>query len=98
MKITKRRLGEIIKEEVRGFADESGLITETSEYVMDIYQKMLQKYGERSLLEKMVEYFSDSQIMDCFRYISKQEAIEPEAPAADEEVAPELEEAQAEKA
>lgn len=71
MKITKGRLNNIIKEEVRNFVHEKRLLSEASGYVMDIYDSMVKRYGEKDLLEKMVEYFSDSELMDCFRYISK---------------------------
>jgi hypothetical protein len=72
MKITKNRLNQIIKEEVATFTRENIQIAEASGYTMDIFASMRKKYGDQTLLEKMVEYFSDSEIMDCFRYISKQ--------------------------
>lgn len=90
MKITKGRLSQIIKEEVHHFSAQKKL-DETASYVMDIFEEMKKKYGESELLLKLVEYFSDSELMDCFRFISKQggERNVPLAPQPELEPSPE---------
>lgn len=95
MKITKQRLSQIIKEEVGLFTSQHQF-NETASYVMDIFESMKKKYGESQLLTMLVDYFADAELMDCFRYISKQAgesdvpmepapALEPSAPTGEED-------------
>lgn len=72
MRITKQRLRTIIKEEVNSFAS-SRKINEVASYVQDIFASMREKYGDTKLLEMMVDYMGDSEAMDVFYYISKQQ-------------------------
>jgi hypothetical protein len=88
MKITKQRLTNIIKEEVGFFVREKRIMKEASGYVMDIFEQMKAKYGPEGLLDQLVGYFNDSELLDCFRFISKQ-AGQPEPQAQAPVVAPE---------
>ncbi len=72
MKITISRLNKIIKEEVSFFVREKRVLKEASGYVMDIFEEMKTKYGPEGLLDQLVDYFNDSELIDCFHFISKQ--------------------------
>ena len=88
MKLTKKRLNEIIKEEI-----ERVLMKEASSYVLEVLEVLKSSLGVENLLKELSFTLTDSELMQSLKSIARKhnidltkekEAIEPEQEIAQE--------------